>query len=142
MIAWRAATADDRTLAAVLAGGAATTAVLAVVAAPVAPALARLLPACVFHAVTGLPCPGCGTTRAALALLGGDPLAAFGFNPLATLAALAGCACALVAPLWLAAGGAVPRLAAAPVGGLPRRGARLVVVSALAAQWAWLVARG
>jgi len=141
VIAWRAATDDDRTLAAVLAGGAATTAVLAVVAAPVAPALARLLPACVFHAVTGLPCPGCGTTRAALALLAGDPFAALGFNPLATLAAFAGCAFALVAPLWLAAGGAVPHLASAPAGGLPR-GARLVVVSALAAQWAWLVARG
>jgi hypothetical protein len=141
VIAWRAATGDDRTLAAVLAGGVATAAVLAAVAAPVAPALARLLPGCVFHALTGIPCPACGTTRAALALLAGDPFAALGFNPLATLAAVAAVTFALMAPLWLAAGGGIPRFTAAPAGGLPR-GARLLVVSALAAQWAWLVVRG
>jgi hypothetical protein len=141
VIAWRPATADDRTLAAVLAGAAAATAGIAAVLAPVAPTLARMLPGCVFHAATGLPCPACGTTRAALALLAGDPLAALAFNPLATLAAVGGGALALAAPAWFAAGGKVPRPAAAPAGGLPR-GMRLAFVAALAAQWAWLVARG
>jgi hypothetical protein len=141
VIAWRPATGDDRALAAVLAGVAAATAGLAVVAAPVAPALARLLPGCVFHGVTGLPCPACGTTRAALALLAGDPIAALALNPLATFAAVAGGVLAFAAPAWLAAGGAVPYRAAAPAGGLPR-GARFAIVAAIAAQWAWLVARG
>jgi hypothetical protein len=38
---------------------------------------------CPFHAVTSLPCPGCGMTRAMLALGQGRLLAAALFNPLA-----------------------------------------------------------
>ena len=37
---------------------------------------------CLFHQITGLLCPGCGNTRAALALLRLDLPAAFGYNPL------------------------------------------------------------
>lgn len=47
-----------------------------------------LLPACPFHALTGLYCPGCGTTRALHALLHGDPLQAWRMNALAMLALL------------------------------------------------------
>lgn len=47
-----------------------------------APAGNRFYPQCVFHAVTGLDCPGCGTTRALHALLHGDVAAAFRFNPM------------------------------------------------------------
>jgi len=39
-------------------------------------------PRCIFHTLTGLPCPTCGMTRAAQALLRGDFSAAFGWNPL------------------------------------------------------------
>ena len=38
---------------------------------------------CPFRAVTGLPCPGCGMTRAFCALGHGDLSAAFGYNALA-----------------------------------------------------------
>ncbi|HVF42774.1 MAG TPA: DUF2752 domain-containing protein [Pyrinomonadaceae bacterium] len=38
---------------------------------------------CPFRALTGLPCPGCGMTRAFCALGHGDLSAAFGYNPLA-----------------------------------------------------------
>ncbi len=37
---------------------------------------------CLFYEATGLYCPGCGSGRAALALLHGHPLKAFGHNPL------------------------------------------------------------
>lgn len=37
-------------------------------------------PGCVFHQLTGLDCPGCGGTRAVLALARGDLLAAAGHN--------------------------------------------------------------
>jgi hypothetical protein len=37
---------------------------------------------CVFNYATGLQCPGCGLTRASLAILRGDIQAAFSFNQL------------------------------------------------------------
>lgn len=37
---------------------------------------------CLFHASTGLLCPGCGTTRSLTALIHGDLAAAFSFNQL------------------------------------------------------------
>lgn len=37
---------------------------------------------CALFRTTGLLCPGCGMTRAAVALLHGHPVAAFTFNPL------------------------------------------------------------
>lgn len=43
-------------------------------------------PPCPFHALTGLWCPGCGTTRALHELLRGDLAAAFGLNPLMVVA--------------------------------------------------------
>ena len=43
---------------------------------------------CVFREVTGLYCPGCGSGRAALALLRGDVGAAFRHNPLVFLLGL------------------------------------------------------
>ena len=37
---------------------------------------------CLFHAATGLLCPGCGTTRSLTALVHGDFASAFAFNQL------------------------------------------------------------
>ena len=56
----------------------ATAAVVATAA--VAPGIARYGPPCPVHAMTGLHCPGCGATRAVLALTRGDLAAAFGHN--------------------------------------------------------------
>ena len=39
-------------------------------------------PRCTFLAITGLPCVTCGATRAAMALVQGDLVAAFWLNPL------------------------------------------------------------
>ena len=130
MIAFRAATRDDRSLALVLALAAASGAALVPFVARFAP----LAPGCVFHALTGVPCPGCGTTRAVLALAHGDVLAALGWNPLAAATLLAGGAACALAPLWLALRGPVPVL--------PRQlpvAARVALVLAVAANWAWLI---
>ncbi len=49
------------------------------------PLIGLLHPPCVFKAVTGIPCPTCGATRAVLALLRGEWWSAVRFNPLVTL---------------------------------------------------------
>ncbi len=46
------------------------------------PATTMLYPRCLFHEMTGLWCPGCGTTRALHLLLHGNLAAAFRFNAL------------------------------------------------------------
>ena len=50
------------------------------------PSTHQFFPPCVFHEVTGLYCPGCGSTRCLHSLLQGDIAAALGYNPLAVLA--------------------------------------------------------
>jgi Protein of unknown function (DUF2752) len=46
------------------------------------PVMTAFYPQCVFKQVTGLDCPGCGTTRALHALLHGSVVEAFHFNPM------------------------------------------------------------
>ena len=43
---------------------------------------------CIFNATTGLQCPGCGLTRASLAILRGDIQAAYNYNQLVFFAPL------------------------------------------------------
>ena len=104
--------------------------------APLGAGLARALPACPVKRLTGWPCPGCGTTRAALAWAELDPAAAFAANPLAA----AGWA-------LLVAGGLVAGLAACGrrLPAEPRTlpiAARWALGVALAANWAYLVWAG
>ena len=97
---------------------------------------APLLPRCTFRALTGLPCPTCGSTRALLALAGGHPVEAFLWNPLVVALAAAFAAGGLVAPLWAALGAPLP---------VPSRRAwkviRLGAVLLVVANWAWLAVR-
>lgn len=53
-----------------------------VAAVPFAAAFAIDMPLCPMAAVLGIPCPGCGLTRATLALLHGNFALAFRFHPL------------------------------------------------------------
>lgn len=50
------------------------------------PAQWMFLPRCPLHTLTGLYCPGCGSTRAMHQLAQGHLAAAFGLNPLAVCA--------------------------------------------------------
>lgn len=73
-----------RRIAAVLIGAA--VAVIAAALFAYDPAEGNALPGCVFHGLTGLYCPGCGSCRALHELLNGHLGAALGLNPLMVLA--------------------------------------------------------
>jgi len=80
----------------------------AVVIAPVLwridPSAGHVLPPCPFHALTGLYCPGCGSTRTLHALLHGDIGQAMAMNPLLVLALPVLAAMALNAAGWMPRG--------------------------------------
>jgi len=63
-------------------------AVLLLAAARVLPVI-DLAPDCVFHSLTGLPCPTCGSTRAVAFLSRGHFLSAFRMNPATTVVFIA-----------------------------------------------------
>src|SRR5688572_25498566 len=50
------------------------------------PGRSGFFPACLFRLMTGFVCPGCGSTRGLHALVHGDLLTAFKFNPFMVLA--------------------------------------------------------
>lgn len=60
----------------------------AVAGIAVATALDVPLPPCPLRALTGIPCPGCGSARCIGALLDGDLIAAFSYNALVPMALL------------------------------------------------------
>jgi hypothetical protein len=93
---------------------------------------------CVFKAVTGLPCMTCGTTRALARLAHLDLTGALAMNPLAALGALASLPWA-AADLALLPRGRTLSLELSPAAA---RVARIAAVTAVLANWAWLVAAG
>jgi len=56
------------------------------VLAVLVPSIGRLVPACAFHSLTGLYCPGCGTARAMRALVQGDLATALRMNAFTVVA--------------------------------------------------------
>jgi hypothetical protein len=97
-------------------------------------ALAPLMPACPFRQITGIPCPSCGSTHAAVALMHGRLGVALAANPLAAIAGVVFLAGGLVAPLWAALGWPVPNVPAP----LPRW-MRTVLATGLLVGWAYLI---
>jgi hypothetical protein len=132
-VAWRPQVRYDRQVATLWLGS-----VVGLLALrPLWLATAGLFPACAWHRWTGLPCPGCGSTRAFLRLLQGDAAGGFAFNPLAASVAVLFVALGLAAPVWLAAGGRIP-----VVESRFRPGWLAAVAVAVLANWAWLYASG
>ena len=78
---------------------------LLLVVAPLLGAVASEVSVCPAAALAHVPCPGCGLTRAGLALLAGDLTAAMALNPLAPIVVpLLGGAAAYAALRYLARG--------------------------------------
>ena len=98
-------------------------------------ALAPLAPRCPFRALTGVPCPTCGTTHAAVALLHGHVGAALAANPLAAVAGIVFVVGGVSAPVWVALRGPIPQLPTP----LPRW-MRALMGAILLASWAYVVA--
>jgi hypothetical protein len=130
---WRPPDREDRQVAALWA----VCAGLAILLRPLWLAGAGVLPRCAWHAWTGWPCPGCGTTRAIVHLLHADPGGALAMNPLSTCGAVVFVGGGLAAPVWLAFGGCAPSVTFRP-----RALWSAAVAIVLLANWGWLVATG
>ena len=98
------------------------------------------LPRCAFHDVTGCACPACGTTRCVRMALRADFSAAFSINPLAFCALGA----AAIYDVYAAAvlGLRLPRLRGDALPAWVGKAARIGAVTAIAANWVWLLWRG
>ena len=126
----RSATQSERQLAFLWLAAAAS----ALALRPLWLVIAPFLRPCVFRSLSGIPCPTCGTTRAAAAFLHGDIAAAFTANPLATAMGLLFVVGAPLAVLW-----AVARL---PVPVLPSRlplWTRIGAITLIAANWIYVI---
>jgi hypothetical protein len=110
-------------------------AVSAVALRPVWLALAPFFRPCVFRSLTGIPCPTCGTTRAATAFLDGDLITAFAANPLATTGGLLFVVGAPLAVIWALARWPLPVLPTP----LPSW-VRIGVILLIAANWFYIIA--
>jgi hypothetical protein len=93
---------------------------------------------CLFKAMTGWPCPACGSTRAVGHLAHADVAGAFAMNPLATAAAVVVAAWAVADAVLLARGRALDLEVETRVGNLMRVG----FVVAVALNWAYLLMAG
>ena len=129
---FRSATKDERQLALLWLAAA----VSAIVLRPLWLAASPHLGSCVFRSLTGIPCPSCGTTRAATAFLQGDLMTAFINNPLAALAGLLFVVGAPIAVIWTTAQWPVPSLS----NPLPLW-VRIGAVFLIAANWLYLIVR-
>lgn len=127
---WRPASREERQLAWLWAFAAGASLLLR----PLWLLLPAYLPPCALRTLTGVPCPTCGTTHAAVALLEGRLAEALHANPLAALAGAAFLVGGVVAPLWIAL-----RLPV-PVVPMPLPGwVRVTALVAIVAGWIWVM---
>lgn len=94
-------------------------------------------PHCLFHDLTGRPCMTCGMTRSAIQFFHGHLLAAFQWNPL-VFAALCGLSI-FNAYAFIVLATRAPRLRIALWTRAEKKYARVIVITALALNWAYLL---
>ena len=102
--------------------------------------LALPTPLCPLHALAGIPCPTCGSTRAASALVHGDLAAALAWNPIMTLVMIGAALYVLYAAVVVIRN--LPRLRWTPMTQSEFRWIRISVILLLAANWGYLIWRG
>jgi len=120
---------------ALLFGGIALAALLAFSILPIA----SLLPACIWHGITGVPCPTCGATRSLIHLSRGEIATSFSFNPLASIAIIS-----LVLSFFASVSSRVlfaQRLTMA-FSGREKDGLRVAVITLFLLNWSYLVMSG
>jgi hypothetical protein len=127
---FRQATREERQIALLWFAAAAS----ALVLRPIWQIAAPLLRPCTFRSLTGVPCPTCGTTRTALAILDLDVVSAFTVNPLAATVGLVFFVGGVFALVWALARGRVP-----VIEGRFRRGWLLALVAPILINWAYLI---
>lgn len=98
------------------------------------------LPACVFHQLTGIPCPACGATRCVRDFIGGHFGAAFAWNPLVF--------CALIGVIFFDFYALtvllfrLPRARPAITSSTVANALRFAVVALIATNWLYLIGAG
>ena len=97
-------------------------------------------PLCPLHALTRIPCPTCGMTRATNAILHGDIAASLAWNPLMTLV-LSGAALYIVYAAVVVIG-KLPRLRWTTPTRFEARWIRISAITLIVANWAYLLWRG
>jgi hypothetical protein len=96
------------------------------------------VPACVFHSLTGFPCPTCGATRSARQFLQGHFASSFVFNPLA-FASYCGIALFDVYAAAVLVSGA-PRVRVERLSSRETSILRGLIVALIGANWVYLIA--
>jgi hypothetical protein len=100
--------------------------------------LLALIPPCLFHRLTSWPCPTCGSTRAGVAMAGGDFFAAVQQQPLFVLSCLA----ALVIGAHSLAASMTGRRMAIELAPRERRSIRYGAIALILMNWFYLVIAG
>jgi len=97
-------------------------------------------PLCPLHAWSGIPCPTCGSTRAAGALINGEIKAAFVWNPLMTAGFFGAAAYLCYAAAVVI--GRLPRLRIESLTPHEARVIRVLAILLIAANWLYLLLAG
>lgn len=100
------------------------------------PVMTTLAPSCVFKGLTGIPCPTCGGTRAAVHLAHGGVLASLGMNPLAAIVLIFGILYFFYSALTFLFD--IQRINLV-ITGHEKNAARLMLIATAAINWAYLV---
>lgn len=98
---------------------------------------------CLFKSITGLACPGCGTTRAGLAMLDGNILAALETNPIGIITIVVLTASAILFAYDVFTQGKILLTTAQKTErALKKPGVFISVMTLVLMNWSWSIAKG